>query len=145
MQPQRTPDGSARILKIIWGALVISVMIYGLIVFMMSRVWAAVPKEWQELTSNPILIALAIAAMATLVMAFLIFPALQARRSDQSIAALRQRFIVQWSLIESVAVYGVVGTFMTQDPRVFAVFVTVAIAAFLLAFPTAERMLPSRA
>lgn len=143
MQPQPTVQGSARILKILWGSLVASVLIYGILVFMISQIWVAVPRNIQSLMSNPILMALTVAAMASLVMAFLIFPAIHAKRRDQSVITMRQRFIVQWALIESVAIYGLVGTFLTQDPRVFVAFAIAAIAAFLLAFPTAERSMPS--
>jgi hypothetical protein len=48
--------------------------------------------------------------------------------------------IIQWALIESVAIYGLVGSFLKQDLRPFYAAAAIALAAYIVTFPTEERL-----
>jgi F0F1-type ATP synthase membrane subunit c/vacuolar-type H+-ATPase subunit K len=123
-----------RQLRIIWASLAFCVLLYGAIIMMLSPNWPPPQSDMQPLMSNPILIALGFAALGSLVLAFVILPRLPLQASNPD-NAQRQRSIVRWALIESVAIYGLVGSFLMQDIRVFALFGLVSIVGFVATFP----------
>ena len=128
------------ILKIIWMGLLICIAIYGFVLWQMANVWEkAESQSVQQLAANPIVMALALMGFLSIVMAFTI-PNMLMRGREPTPEAMRLRSIVQWALIESVAIYGLVGTFITREPRIFAVFGGAAVLGFLLTFPSEERM-----
>lgn len=128
------------VLKIIWMALLICVAIYGAVLWQIAVTWEKTePQSMEQLAANPIVLVLALMALLSLVMAFTI-PNMMMRGRELTADTIRVRSIVQWALIESVAIYGLVGAFIVQDARIFIAFGSVAILAFLLTTPSAERM-----
>ena len=123
-----------RQLIVIWAALLVSIAIYAGIIVMMSQTWE--PKTGNPLQANPIVLILGAAAVGSLLMAFVV-PA-QMLTEDKGFERIRSAYVIRWALIESVAIYGVTGAFLTLDPRVFFVGGAVAVAAMLLAFPSEE-------
>jgi hypothetical protein len=128
------------VLKIIWMALLACVAIYGGVLWQMAAMWEKPERlSMQQLAANPIVLVLALMGLLSLVMAFTI-PNMMMRGHELTQDTIRVRSIVQWALIETVAIYGLVGAIITRDPRIFIAFGSVAILGFLLTFPSAERM-----
>lgn len=128
------------VLRIIWMALLICVLIYGAVLWAIAGTWEKTePRSMEQLAANPILLVLALTALISMVMAFTI-PNMLMRGREPTPDVIRARSIVQWALIESVAIDGLVGAFIVQDARVFLAFASVAILGFLLRFPSAELM-----
>lgn len=152
-----TPDSepmsaaaSVRITRVIWMALLVSVLIYGVVIWFVSQEWSATSGS-EEILGHPVLLPLAIAAIATLAMSFFI-PTIMLRQGSPSRTPMspiselavpdrvRTAFIIQWALLEAVAIYGLVASFLIQDLRPFLVFAGVAIVGLLLAFPSEGRI-----
>lgn len=130
------------ILKIIWVALLICVLIYGAVLWQIAVTWSETePRSIEQLGANPFVLVLALMALISMAMAFTI-PNLMMRGRELTPDVIRVRSIVQWALIETVAIYGLVGAFIVQDARVFVAFGSVAILGFLLTFPSSERTPP---
>lgn len=127
------------ILKIIWVALILCVLIYAALLWQMTIAWGETePRSIEQLAANPFVLVLALMALISMAMAFTI-PNLMMRGSARTSDVIRVRSIVQWALVETVAIYGLVGAIVVQDARVFIAFGSVAILGFLLTFPSAER------
>ena len=124
-----------RHLIVIWGALLASIAIYCGVVVMLSQSWEA-PSS--DSTSNPIVLALAAAALGSLVVSFVI-PA-RLLSVDRSESRVRTAYVVRWALLESIAIYGIVAAMLTQDVRPFYGFAAVSVAAMLLAFPSSDNL-----
>lgn len=153
MNPNTEPltrAATLRLLRIIWASLVVSVAIYGFLLLMTGRSWPAADRPVEELLQDPMVMVLAVGAIGALAMAF-VMPRLIFRRGKPELRtpasphapvspAVRPRFIVQWALMESVAILGLIGAFVIQDMRVFVPFGAAAALALLLAFPTEERV-----
>ena len=122
-----------RHLIVIWGALLASIAIYCGLVVMLSQSWES-PSG--DPTSNPVVLALAAAALGSLVVSFAI-PArlLSVERSE---GRVRTAYVIRWALLESVAIYGLLAAMLTRDVRIFYAFGAVAVAGMLLAFPSEE-------
>ena len=123
----------------LWISMVASVLMYGVIVVYLTDLWP-VTKTVNELMSDLNVIVLSIVAFTALVMSFVVFPQIHARKNDSSAAAIRQTLIMRWAAIEAVAAMGLVATFLTRDQRPFMAFGAVALVAFLLTFPSEERL-----
>lgn len=127
------------ILKVIWVALVTCVLIYGAVLWQIAVTWGETePQSIELLGANPYVLVLALIALISMAMAFTI-PNVMMRGRELTPDVIRVRSIVQWALIETVAIYGLVAGFIVQDARVFVAFGSVAILGFLLTFPSAER------
>lgn len=129
------------VLKIIWMSLLFCVAIYGGILWQLSTMWEKTePRSLEELAASPVVLALSVAALTSIVLAFSI-PNMLMQGRPLTPEVLRARSIVRWALIESVAIYGLLGAFVMQDLRVFIALGGVAILGFLLSFPSDERTL----
>lgn len=127
-------------LRIIWLALIVTVLIYGVVLWQIAVMREKTePQSIEQLAANPIVLVLALMAVLSMVMAFTI-PNMLVRGRELTPELIRVRSIVQWALIETVAIYGLVAGFIVQDARIFVAFASVAILGFLLTFPSAERM-----
>lgn len=114
-------------LKIIWFALTMSIVLYGVIAFMI------VPRSDQSfdaLFANPIILVLHLAGLAMFAISFVV-PANMLKRSNN----VRMAMIMRWAMIESSAVFGLLAAFIGQDVRLFLPLGALAIAGMLLAFP----------
>ena len=122
-------------MRIIWFAMVITLAIYGAILMTLNRTWEGVQRSPAEILHAPLVLPLAGAAIGTLVLAF-VFPPVMRRRG----IPVRSSMIMQWTLIEAVAIYGLIASFLVQDLRPYYAGGAVALAAFLATFPTEDRM-----
>lgn len=122
---------NASTLRVIWIALTISIVLYGVIAFI-----AVLPSEpaqpFDAFFSNPIILGAHVMGLTMLIMSFVIPPVLS-RRGPKP-----QSFVIRWAMIESAAIFGLVAAFIGEDPRLFLPLGALAIAAILLAFPPRE-------
>ena len=115
-------------LRVIWFALVISVLMYGIITQVAVPVGDGSIVE--RTTSNPILLVLLLAALSAAVFPVVFFSTL-ARRAPTT----RGAYIVCWAVIESAGVFGVVVSIFGNDARLFIPGGVAALVSMLITFP----------
>ena len=128
-----------KILRIIWASLVLTLLIYGVILMTLANAWGAPERSLEDILRSPFVLVLGVAGLASLTMAF-VLPAGILRRNAAVPNIERTACVIQWALIESVAIYGVLASFILQDVRPFLGFAAVALAAFVMTFPTEEKL-----
>lgn len=120
-------------LPIIWASLFFSIVLYGIIAFIVVR--PASDVELTSFLSSPIAIALHVLALGMLMLSVVLPPVIAAKGASSAAAAERTAWVVRWALIESVAVLGLMLAFLLRDPRAFLLLGIVSAAAMLLAYP----------
>lgn len=144
------PTANIQHLRIIWLAVVSSVIIYGLVAWMAVEATAKPSTEQlYAFVSNPLSFALAIAAMAAF-FASIIVPGLMIRSrrprtrtttppeqsrgevSSEVITAM----IVRYALLEAPAILGLLGAFLLQEWRFFLPFGALSLIGLALTTPT---------
>jgi hypothetical protein len=137
-----------RTLWVLWGAMIFSVALYGVI----ARV--AVPEQNKQPLSEALENVVVLTLYGIGVLSFLLgiwIPRLLQKSSEPGImpsmgpdASLTPRlmpaFTVQYAIFESVAIYGLIAAFLQQDWRLFIGPAALSIAGFLIAAPTEERI-----
>jgi len=142
-----TQRDQARTLPIIWVALLMSVAIYGAIAWIAARGRAVEPGSG---FSNLLVIVLCAAALGTLV-ASLVVSRIVASSGDARTPnapsayrpithAAQNAIVIRWAMTEAVAIFGLVGAFVTGDWVVFVPFGVVGFFGILLAAPTDDRL-----
>ena len=133
-----------RTLWTIWGSMIFSILIYGVV----ARL--AVPQQnvqpISEALKEPVVLILYALGVLSFLMGIWI-PRLLVKGSqpgtmpDASLTPrLMPAFIVQFAIFESIAIYGLVAAFLQQDWRLFWGPAALSIAGFLIAAPTTERI-----
>ena len=135
-----------RTVRVIWFALMMTLVIYAIICFTVLRPATTAPLE--ETFRNPIVIALHVVAIADLLMSFIMPRNILRRNASAPRApqypsvdpvvtpAIRTAMILRWALIECVAIFGLLAAFMVHDSRVFLPLLAVSAAAMLMAYPS---------
>lgn len=140
-----------RAIRIIWGALLFTILIYGLLAFMAVRNPA--PGPFESAFSNPIVLVIQIIGAGMFFMAFVMSSLLLRRHAGPRAPTapvtpgvvsvtphMRLALIVRWAMIESAAIFGLVAAFLAQDPRVFLPLGGLAIGGMLMSYPSDERL-----
>ena len=117
------------ITKILWGALTMSQVIYGVVA-------TVVPVDEGTEADDVFVIALLIAGLMSLGMAIFGIPKFMKVASK---AEVLTPFIIQWAIVESVAIYGVVGHFMGASDVFVYGMICMGIAFMVFLFPTERR------
>ena len=119
----------AKVLPIIWFALFSSVIIYAVVGFVIAP---EPPENAEDLAMLPMVFgAVSLGITAMVFMARVIFA------SVKDFVAFS---ILRWALAESIAVFGLVLTFLTGKTLFVLVFAIWAAHLFLLTFPTRGRL-----
>ena len=113
--------------RIIWFALLASVLIYGFLIWFVVGPSAVDLKV--ELLQPFMLIVYGI-ALVTYVAAFLFSGALARRGLPR-----QTTLIVKLAMLEAVAIYGLVGGFLARDARLFVPTAALALVGMLRSFP----------
>jgi hypothetical protein len=147
-------SGAARVrlARLIWVALVLCVLIYGVIAAMVTGETDSPVASADDLFLDPAVLVLAMVAVADFLFALLV-PKFLFRSVGTGVATplspsaeltLSQRllgiFVVQWALMESVAIFGLVAAFLFQDLRLFVAFGALSILGLVLTFPGEGRI-----
>ncbi len=140
-------EASVRLVRVIWLALVVSICIYAVVIFIALRQPPAEP--FGAALSKPFIIALHVAALGILLCAFVVPPVLLRDANSSAAPRLagphptravgprtRRALIVRWTFIEWVAVFGLLAAFISRDPRLFLPLGGLAIVSLVLTYPT---------
>jgi F0F1-type ATP synthase membrane subunit c/vacuolar-type H+-ATPase subunit K len=117
-------------LPLIWFALMMSIVLYGVIALVMTPVGG---QPFDAPFSHPIILMLHIAGIGMFVMSFVLSSILMKRSND-----VRTPMIIRWAMIESAAVLGLMAAFIGNDLRLFLPLGALAIAGMLLAYPRSD-------
>jgi hypothetical protein len=127
-------------MKIIWGALLASIFIYGIVAWMKAQN-APVPGE----SPKEILFAVSCAAVTCALAAFivpkLIFKNSPAGKNPPAqfmdmLASIFPALIIRLALTESVAICGFILTFQSGKIEYFLLFAAPAVLMYLISFPS---------
>jgi len=136
----------ARAIRIIWAALLASVLIYAFLIFM--AVPKAPPAPFQAAFSNPIILILHVIGLMVFFMAFVMSSLLLRRASTPPpppgtmiiSGRVRLALLVRWALMESAAIFGLVAAFLAQDPRLFLALGCLAVIGMLASYPSDDSL-----
>ena len=120
---------SLRVPKIVWFALTMSQLIYGVVGAMIS-------PDVPEVTDMLLIILSAVGAFNA-VLAFVLVPMFFKVTSQENVLSL---FILQWALIESIAIFGLVGKILAGSMMFLVGMLALSIIFMLLLFPSEKRL-----
>jgi cytochrome bd-type quinol oxidase subunit 2 len=142
---------SVQVMKIIWGALLVALLVYVGISFTMLS--GGQPPNWAGLAdfSDPLRIPLITTGFISLAMSAtlpkIMLVAQKRKRKSAQPMEMREManlffvpLIIRLALLESVTLYGFVLVQMKKDPAQIVPFAAVSIVGFLLAFPSEEKI-----
>jgi hypothetical protein len=140
MQPQqqneldRRVDARLRVLRILWFALVMSVVLFFVLTLLMGR--------FQNPQPNATLSLALLAAGILAVVASIVIKSKSFNRAieQQSAGVLQQGFIMALALCEVAAQFGLLDHFITKNPYSYANFV-IAVCGQLYHFPRRQQVL----
>ena len=129
--PQTNIEARILTLRIIWMALLVSVVIYYVITFFVAR-----PAD---VSPNPALsIGLICGAMFAILVSFLIKNRLLSKAEEQRhLGMVQQAYVVAWAITEVAALLGLLDFFTTADRYHHALFLMAAVG-LLFHFPRRE-------
>lgn len=130
---QPSPEAQFRMLRILHAALTASIFLYGLIVYLV-----VVKGPAQESPEQAQLILVALAAGAVSVTAMIPFLRKQLLAKAKNAQSLFVVSILSWALSESIAVFGLVASFVTRWTWPFFVFALVALINIMIYRPRRE-------
>ena len=143
---------SLQVVRILWGAFFATQFIHLFVLFSTAQAGEA-PASAAEIRS--LFFMLGPAAAFSLVLAIFLPPrigrqvmskrpngpgSLASIPESELVQLVLSPFIVRIAFIESICTFGLVGAFMTREPRFIFPFLTVSIVAFLRTIPTRERL-----
>jgi hypothetical protein len=117
-----------RTLPIIYLALLISVVIYGVLAFVMTR--GGTELTFAELLKQPLVMPLYIAGGVSFLAAFFISNMLEQRGRPAQVV-----YITRWALLESIVIYGLLTAFFYHDVRLIIVPIALALLGFVMSYP----------
>ena len=130
---QTSIEARLNTMRIIWIALILSVGIYYMITFFVQRSPDVAPNSTLSLT-------LAVAAVSTIAVSFLIKAKLLGKALEQQkIGMVQQAYITTWAITEVAALLGLLDFFSTGD-RYYHVFFAFAALGLLLHMPRREHV-----
>jgi magnesium-transporting ATPase (P-type) len=129
--PQMNIEARILTLRIIWVALLMSVVIYYVITVFVARP--------QDVAPNPALsIGLICVAMLAVLISFLIKNRLLSKAEEQrNLGMVQQAYVVTWAITEVAALLGLLDYFTTADRYHHALFIIAAVG-LLFHFPRRE-------
>ena len=119
---------SLRVPKIVWFALTMSQLIYGVVGMIVS-------PEGTEIT-DMLLIILALVGVFNAVLAFVLVPMFFKVTSQENVLSI---FILQWALIESIAIFGLMGKILAGSMMFLIGMIAMSVIFMLLLFPSDKR------
>ena len=130
-QPQENVEGRILTMRILWFAMLMSIVIYFVFALFVGRS--------EDLAAKPSLsLSLLGAAVSTTLISFLIKSKLLTKAVEQkNLAMLQQAYIVTWAITEVAALLGLLDFFSTGD-RYYYVFFLIAACGMLFHFPRRE-------
>jgi hypothetical protein len=144
--------GRVRVARLLWVSMLLCVLIYGVIAAMVVGETDSPVPSANDFFRDPAVLVLTMVAVAAFLFALLV-PKFLFRSAGTGLAApaspstnltLSQRllglFIVQWAMMESIAIFGLLAAFLFLDLRLFVAFGVVSVIGFALTFPSEGRI-----
>jgi hypothetical protein len=131
--PQEDFELKIRTLRILWLALIVSIgLYYALTVFIGPR---------EEIEPNQMVtVVLAVIALSTILISFLIKSKLLTRAVEQQqVQLVQQAYIVAWALTEAAAILGLLDFFLTGHRHYYILFIIAALGQ-VLHFPRRDHV-----
>ena len=119
--------------RIIWMALTMSVVLYGIVAYVVVPTDDTVPFDGAYRDVR--ILAFSIAGVMFFLMSLVVPQILKARTAG------RLPFLMRWTLTEMTAVCGLLAAVLGQDFRVFLPLGGLALAGMLLTYPSSERLI----
>lgn len=138
-------DASIRLMRIIWMAMVISVLLYGIVAWMMTRGGQAGHPVEQTLQQPTVQVLYGLGVMMFILSSVVPRLVLRGRgeglhlgRPPASVVPkeIRLALIIRFAMLESVAIFGLVCAFLFHDARLFVPPASLSLVGFLMAFPS---------
>ena len=120
---------NARVLRIVWAAIVISTILYAAIAYFTLHGYGRLDLKIKQ----PIVLGLYGAAIVMYFAAFLV-------SANVAPTNARQAFIVRLALLESVCVFGLVAAFLQHDWRLFLPTWVLSMFGFARSWPADEAL-----
>lgn len=138
-------DASIRLLRIIWMAMVVSVLLYGFVAWMMTGGGeAGLPVE-RTIQQPTVQILYGLGVVMFILSSVLPRIVLRGRgeglhHGRPPVSAvpneIRVALIIRFAALESVAIFGLVCAFIFHDARLFVPPASLSLVGFLMAFPS---------
>jgi hypothetical protein len=146
---QNLPKRDPRILKIIWGALILSQFIYGFALTRVTKDWE--PQELNmPMTGAFSMLAILMCGLSFFIPKILINNAkknliknqndLQGMNLEVLVYHLAAAYVIRLALLESCALFGFIMAFMHKRIDLFFPFAALSITFFLINFPSEEKI-----
>jgi len=138
-------DASIRLMRIIWMAMVISVLIYGFIAWTFTRGGEPKPPVEETIQHSTVQVLYGLGVLMFILSSVLPRMVLRGRgvglhhaRPHASIVPneIRLALIIRFAMLESVAIFGLVCAFMFNDGRLFIPLAMLSLVGFLMALPS---------
>ncbi|MBI2212009.1 MAG: hypothetical protein HYU52_00035 [Acidobacteria bacterium] len=143
-------------LRLIWVAMCISVIVYGVVAFLVSRATVSEREGFQrgDFFADPLVIALHLAGFGAIAAGF-VLPGimLRARQARDPLtppqqpgapfvltASVMQAVMIRFALCESAGVMGLVLAFVTGTPWMFVPLGLASLSALLLSHPAEDKL-----
>lgn len=138
-------DASIRLMRIIWMAMVISVLLYGIVAWMMTRGGHAEHSPEQTLQLPTVQVLYGLGVMMFILSSVVPRVVLRGRGEERQHgnppshvipSEIRMALIIRFAMLESVAIFGLVCAFLFHDARLFVPPASLSLVGFLMAFPS---------
>lgn len=137
-------DASIRLMRMIWVAMVISVLLYGFIAWTLTRGGDLRPPVEETIQLPTVQVLYGLAVMMFILSSVLPRIVLRGRGDElhhekphTSVPnEIRLALILRFAMLESVAIFGLVCAFMFSDGRLFIPPAMLSLVGFLMAFPS---------
>jgi hypothetical protein len=141
MRPQRRPINSLMTIRIIWAALIMGVVTFGVIVLFFTPQMITKPDPQQSQLYLKIAIAmLCVSAPLGFIIKGLIWRSARKVNGSLPIGAYSTGKIVQMAMLEGVAFFALVATMLNGGRGPHLIVAAIAVALMLLSFPTGGAM-----
>lgn len=138
----------SKVIKVIWGALVYSQLMYGVVIYLTQREYLDAPFATDHpMFMNTVVMAVAAFAAAIFIPASLLETAKRKMKDQASgggqtnyVAAYFTPWIVRMALFEAVTIFGLTFVFQSHIPVAFVPFAVVGLLGQVSQFPSEQRI-----
>lgn len=138
-------DASIRLMRIIWMAMVISVLIYGFTAWTITRGGEPKPPVEETIQHSTVQVLYGLGVMMFILSS--VVPRMVLRGRDDGRQPrrtlgygvpneIRVALIIRFAMLELVAIFGLISAFMFKDGRLFIPLAMLSLVGFLMALPS---------
>ena len=139
MQDQLDSQKLSKLLRMIHIALMISILIYGFLVYTLKAEWPDPPVTDQEQLMLFSILGLGACFVGMLVNRTLLKKE-RLKKSESPLQAILTGFIITWALFEAGTIFGLIYSFQSQDASQFHIFAALSLVSMLSHPPSQARI-----